>query len=62
MDAIPQDVDEELNEDKKIEEQLSRHQSEIERIAASVQEGHENYDGDFAEEEEVKAETEKILV
>ena len=52
MDAIQQDVNEELNEDKKIEEQLSRHQSELERIAEGVQEGHENYDGDIAPEEE----------
>mgnify|MGYP003658657448 CR=1 FL=1 len=54
MDAIPQDVDEELKEDEALEEKLSRHQSEIERIAASVQEGHENYDGDPEQEEEVQ--------
>ena len=60
MDAIQKDVDEQLNEDKELEEQLSRHQSELERIAASVQEGHENFDGNNEEEEPTLSEEEYL--
>ena len=60
MDAIQKDVDEVLTEDKELEEQLSRHQSEIERIAESVQEGHENFDGDQEDSEPTITEEEYL--
>ena len=59
MDAIPKDVDEELKEDEALEEKLSRHESEIERIAANVQEGHENFDNDITGKEEEPTVTEE---